>query len=192
MKREFSPRQGEYLAFIAQYRELVQASPSEGDIAHFFGVSGPSAHQMLVTLEARSLLVRVPGIRRSARLTVPRTALPTLGGPAYQGSDPLTAIGSFAVYVAERLTSGIYSPIAKYGALLRLAARLEEIQVEAGAPPALVRRSQRAVLRIARRLVRSRTRSHRVTPPPTQPVPTPPPSPPRKRKPPVPGQGTLF
>lgn len=65
-------RQAEYLAFIAQYRDLLGASPSEGDIAHFFGVSAPSAHQMVVTLEAKGLLHRLPGVARSARVAVSR------------------------------------------------------------------------------------------------------------------------
>ena len=44
----------------------------------YFGVTPPSVHQMVVTLEANGLIERVPGQGRSVRLLVPREGLPDL------------------------------------------------------------------------------------------------------------------
>ena len=198
-KKTFTSRQGEYLAFISQYRDLVDCSPSEGDIADFFGVSGPSAHQMVVTLAARSLLYRVPGVARGIRLTVSSHVLPLLGGPGYLGADPVAGLTAFAVYVAKRLASRKTSPFASFAAIHLLAARLESFLAPLGASESAVRKGQIAVLRVANaRLGRRRTK------PPAVPVraivqsqpqhlsPSPPAKKPRPRKPIPPGQGSLF
>ncbi len=156
MKRLFTPRQAEYLAFIAQYRDLIQCSPSEGDIADFFGVSGPSAHQMVVTLEARSLLCRVPGASRSIQLTVSRDILPLLSGPGSFGSDAVAGLTAFGVYLAQRLAAGNHSPLASFAAIHLLAARLEALLVPLGASASALRRARNAVLRVAKARLRSR------------------------------------
>ncbi len=44
----------------------------------YFGVSAPSVHQMIVTLERKGLISRVPGQARSVRVLVPREQLPVL------------------------------------------------------------------------------------------------------------------
>ena len=50
---KFTRRQGEYLAFMHQYRLVNGRSPAEAEIANFFDVSAPSAHQMVVSWRAR-------------------------------------------------------------------------------------------------------------------------------------------
>lgn len=74
----YTPKQGQYLAFIYYYTLINRRAPAESDIQRFFRVSPPSVHQMIVTLEREGLLSRVPGQGRSLVLNVPRAQLPDL------------------------------------------------------------------------------------------------------------------
>ena len=66
------------MAFIYYYTKVNGRAPSEADMQKYFGVTPPSVHQMVVTLEANGLIERVPGQGRSVRLLVPREGLPDL------------------------------------------------------------------------------------------------------------------
>jgi DNA-binding MarR family transcriptional regulator len=44
----------------------------------YFQVSAPSVHQMVVTLEKRGLIARVPGQARTIRVLLPPDELPDL------------------------------------------------------------------------------------------------------------------
>ncbi len=74
-------RQGQYLAYIHQYSRVHALPPSENEIALRFGVSGPSAHGMVLALEEAGFLGRTPGAPRSLRVLVPPEALPALEAP---------------------------------------------------------------------------------------------------------------
>jgi DNA-binding MarR family transcriptional regulator len=74
----FTPRQGQYLAFIHAYRCLHGLAPAEADIQRYFRVSPPSVHQMVLTLEKVGLITRQPGVARSIALLVEPKALPEL------------------------------------------------------------------------------------------------------------------
>ena len=74
----FTPRQGQYLAFIHAYRCLHGLAPAEADIQRYFRVSPPSVHQMVLTLEKVGLITRQPGVARSIALLVVPKALPEL------------------------------------------------------------------------------------------------------------------
>jgi DNA-binding MarR family transcriptional regulator len=63
-------RQAEYLAFIQHYILVNRESPAEGDIANYFGVSPPTVHQMILTLERRGFITRFPGMARSIQLLI--------------------------------------------------------------------------------------------------------------------------
>ena len=76
----FTAKQGQHLAYIHLYRKLHRQSPSELEIAEYFRVSPPSAHQMIVHLEDKGLVTREPGVPRSIRVTVPSNQLPALEG----------------------------------------------------------------------------------------------------------------
>ena len=78
MKKSYTQKQGQYLAFIYYYTKVNGRAPSEADMQKYFGVTPPSVHQMVVTLEAKGLIERVPGQERSVRLLVPREGLPDL------------------------------------------------------------------------------------------------------------------
>jgi Mn-dependent DtxR family transcriptional regulator len=74
----FTPRQGQYLAFIHAYRRLHGRAPAEADFQRFFRVSPPSVHQMILKLEQAGLISRQPGVARSIILTVDPKALPEM------------------------------------------------------------------------------------------------------------------
>lgn len=76
----FTPAQGQYLAYLFLYHKLHRESPSEAEVARYFRVSPPSAHQMIVKLEEKGLIVREPGVARSVRVVVPKDQIPELEG----------------------------------------------------------------------------------------------------------------
>ena len=81
MKKRYTDKQGQYLAFLFYYTRIHGNAPSEADMQMYFRVSPPSVHQMILTLEARGLISRVPGQARSIRLLLPREELPDLLPP---------------------------------------------------------------------------------------------------------------
>jgi hypothetical protein len=77
-KVRYTPKQGQYLSFIYYYAKIHGLPPSEADMQRYFRVSPPAVHQMILTLEARGLVERVPRTPRSVRLMLPRSDLPDL------------------------------------------------------------------------------------------------------------------
>jgi Mn-dependent DtxR family transcriptional regulator len=75
---QFTTLQGQYLAFISTYSVINRRPPSEADMQRFFGVTAPSVHQMVLTLEKQGLILRTPGVARSIRVLVPAEDLPVL------------------------------------------------------------------------------------------------------------------
>jgi repressor LexA len=71
-------RQGQFLAYIHQYSIVNGCAPSEADMQRFFQVTPPSVHTMVLTLERRGFIRRVPGQARSITVLVPPESLPTL------------------------------------------------------------------------------------------------------------------
>jgi len=78
MKKTFTDKQGQYLAFIYYYSKIHGMSPSEAELQQYFRVSPPSVHQMILTLERRGLIERTPGQARSIHLLISREELPDL------------------------------------------------------------------------------------------------------------------
>jgi DNA-binding MarR family transcriptional regulator len=74
----FTPKQGQYLAFIHAYMLVLGRPPAEADLRRHFRVSPPSVHQMLATLERADLIRRHPGVARSIQLLIDPSALPPL------------------------------------------------------------------------------------------------------------------
>ncbi len=77
-KPKYTPRQGQFLAFIHYYAKLNGCPPAEGDMVRYFKITAPAVHQMVVTLEKHRLIERVPGQARSIRLLLVREDLPDL------------------------------------------------------------------------------------------------------------------
>ena len=76
--KNFTPKQGQYLAYIYAYTRLHRRPPAETDLRDYFHVSPPSVHQMLVTLERAGLIRRQPRVARSIELLVDPKGLPEL------------------------------------------------------------------------------------------------------------------
>ena len=77
-RRSFTSKQGQYLAFIDAYTRVHRRPPAEREIQHYFGVTPPSVHQMILTLERAGLIRRQPGVPRSIEVLVSPQQLPVL------------------------------------------------------------------------------------------------------------------
>ena len=77
-KRPYTAQQGQALAFIHYYTKIHGEPPAEIDLARYFSISPPAAHQLVVTLESRGLIERIPGRARSIRVLLARAELPDL------------------------------------------------------------------------------------------------------------------
>jgi SOS-response transcriptional repressor LexA len=76
--KTFTPKQGQYLAFIHTYMRLHRRPPAEADMQRYFRVSPPSIHQMVLTLERAGFIRRQPGVARSIEMLVDPERLPVL------------------------------------------------------------------------------------------------------------------
>jgi DNA-binding MarR family transcriptional regulator len=74
----FTPRQGQYLAFIHAYTLVLGRPPAEADFRKFFRVTPPTVHQMILSLEKAGLIARQKNTPRSITLKITRNAIPTL------------------------------------------------------------------------------------------------------------------
>lgn len=77
-QHHYTPAQGRYLAFIHYYSKLHGNPPAEADIQRYFKVSPPAVHQMILTLEKRGLIERLPGQARTIRVLLSPAELPAL------------------------------------------------------------------------------------------------------------------
>ena len=67
-RQALEEKQGQYLAFIYYYSKVNCCPPAETDFQRFFKVSAPSVHRMLVDLEKKQLITRIPRQPRSVRI----------------------------------------------------------------------------------------------------------------------------
>ena len=74
----FTATQGQYLAFIHTYTLLHRVPPAEADFQQFFQVTPPTVHSMIVALEQRGLIARIPRQPRTIRLLLSQDLLPPL------------------------------------------------------------------------------------------------------------------
>jgi Mn-dependent DtxR family transcriptional regulator len=78
LSADYTHKQGQYLAFINAYTILNRRPPAEADMQAFFRVTPPSVHQMVLELERRQLIRRIPRTARSIEVLVPIDSLPRL------------------------------------------------------------------------------------------------------------------
>ena len=78
MAERFTEKQGQYLAYIYNYTVINGQPPAEADLQYFFRTTPPSIHQMILKLEGKRLISRVPGQARSIRLLVDPDKIPRL------------------------------------------------------------------------------------------------------------------
>ena len=74
----FTPKQGQYLAFIHTYTLVIGRPPAEADLQRHFRVTPPSVHQMVLALERAGLIRRKPGVARSIQVLLDPQTLPSL------------------------------------------------------------------------------------------------------------------
>jgi repressor LexA len=77
-KNKYTKQQGQYLAFIYYYTKIHGYPPAEVDMQRYFNVSSSSVHQMVVTLEKKGLIKKLPHKARSIHLLLPSEQLPNL------------------------------------------------------------------------------------------------------------------
>jgi DNA-binding MarR family transcriptional regulator len=77
-RREFSAREGQYLAFIHAYTNVNGRPPAQADMARFFRVTPPTVHQMILTLEKARFLSRQPASPRAIVVLVDPAKLSAL------------------------------------------------------------------------------------------------------------------
>lgn len=71
-------QQGQVLAYVYYYTKVNRRPPAEADIATYFRVTAPSAHQMVLRLERNGFISRTPGAARSIQVLLPVDELPNL------------------------------------------------------------------------------------------------------------------
>ena len=78
--QDFTPLQGQYLAFIHLYSKVNGRPPAEKDMQRYFGVAPPTVHRMVVELHRKGLVTRTtgPGTGRTLKVTLDTTELPPL------------------------------------------------------------------------------------------------------------------
>jgi repressor LexA len=82
----FTEPQGQYLAFIYYYGLVNRRPPAEADIQSFFRVTPPTVHRMVIELERRGLISRVPRQPRSIAVCVPAEEIPPLRPQSIESS----------------------------------------------------------------------------------------------------------
>ena len=74
----YTKTQGRYLAFIHYYTKIHGQAPSEAEMERYFGVTPPTVHQMVLTLERKGFIERSAGMARSIKVLLPTDQLPEL------------------------------------------------------------------------------------------------------------------
>jgi hypothetical protein len=76
-------RQGQFLAFIREYmmRNEGGVAPSHADFQRFFNLTPPSVNSMLIRLEERGFIRRIPGKARAIELAINPDWIPPLDRP---------------------------------------------------------------------------------------------------------------
>jgi hypothetical protein len=76
-------QQGQFLAFIREYmmRNHAGVAPTHADFQRFFNLTPPSVNSMLIRLERRGFIRRVPHQARAIELTVNPDRIPPLDRP---------------------------------------------------------------------------------------------------------------
>ncbi len=78
MPFQFTDKQGQYLAFIHNYTKIHRQPPAESDIQLYFRVTPPTVHQMILKLDEKGLISRLPRQPRTIQILVPPEKLPQL------------------------------------------------------------------------------------------------------------------
>lgn len=77
-ERLYTEKEGQYLAFIFYYTKLNGVAPAQADFQRYFSVTAPTVHQMILQLERKGFIKRIPKIARSLLLCIDEDDLPKL------------------------------------------------------------------------------------------------------------------
>ncbi len=77
-EERYTPKQGQYLAFIYYYTKIHGRPPAEADMQRYFRTTPPAVHSMVKQLENKGLIERTPRQARSIKLLLSREELPDL------------------------------------------------------------------------------------------------------------------
>lgn len=76
--KQYTPKQGQYLAFIFYYTKLNGYPPAEADIQRYFKTTPPTVHSTILQLEKKGFIERIPKQARSIKLLLSRNEIPDL------------------------------------------------------------------------------------------------------------------
>ena len=76
-------QQGQFLAFLREYitRNAAGVAPSHADFQRFFNLTPPSVNSMLIRLEQRGFIRRIPHQARAIELIINPEGIPPLDRP---------------------------------------------------------------------------------------------------------------
>ena len=76
-------QQGQFLGFIREYmmRNAARVAPSHADLQRFFNLTAPSVNSMLIRLEQRGFIRRIPRKARAIELVINPDLIPALDRP---------------------------------------------------------------------------------------------------------------
>ena len=69
------------MAFIYNYTVIHGRAPAEADLERFFRVAPSTIHQMILKLEEKAFISRMPGVARSIELLIDPDEIPRLEKP---------------------------------------------------------------------------------------------------------------
>ncbi len=76
-------QQGQFLAFIREYmtHNYAGLAPSHADLQRYFNLTPPSVNSMLIRLEVRGFIRRIPRKTRAIEITIDPNLIPALDRP---------------------------------------------------------------------------------------------------------------
>lgn len=74
----YTEKQGQYLAFIYYYTKINRVPPAHADFENWFQTAPSTVHQMILQLEKKNLITRIPNTPRSITISISEENLPKL------------------------------------------------------------------------------------------------------------------
>ena len=74
----YTEKQGQYLAFIFYYTKINRVPPAHADFESYFRTAPSTVHQMILQLEKKNLIRRIPNTPRSIEIVISEEHLPKL------------------------------------------------------------------------------------------------------------------
>lgn len=85
---EYTPEQGQYLAFIFHFTKIDYRLPTDADVQRYFRVSMAAVRDMILSLENEGWVFRPREQPESIAIRLKRDDLPDLNGPGLRSARP--------------------------------------------------------------------------------------------------------